>query len=62
MKKVYSIISYILIAVSVTIILNSILNHDEHLKVLINVIMIVVIITMAILAVVCRIIYDKIHN
>lgn len=59
MKKFYNIISLILIVIPITIILNSILNDNEHSKILINITMIVIILIMGIIAILIRKIHDK---
>ncbi len=56
MVRFYNIILYELIAISLIIVLNSILNHNGRLKILINVIMLLLVITMAILAILSRIV------
>ncbi len=56
MVRLYNIISYELIAITLIIVLNSILNHNGCLKILINVIMLLLVIIMAILAILSRIV------
>lgn len=56
MVRLYNIILYELIAISLIIVFNSILNHNGRLKILINVIMLLLVITMAILAILSRIV------
>ncbi|AKS68174.1 hypothetical protein [Staphylococcus coagulans] len=59
MKKIYNIITTVLILISLTIIMTSIFVHNEQYQTMINTALFILVIFIGIFAITVRIIHDK---